>query len=62
MEVVSKKAKNKPTTRKIEKNNKVSEKPYSAKDIVGFLNKTMVGQHKAKRHMAVGIVNHYKLQ
>jgi ATP-dependent Clp protease ATP-binding subunit ClpX len=35
-------------------------KPYSAKDIVGFLNKTMVGQHKAKRHMAVGIVNHYK--
>ena len=35
-------------------------KPKSAKEIVAYLNETMVGQHKAKRHMAVGVVNHYK--
>ena len=32
--VVSKKAKNKPITKKIEKNNKVSDQPYSTKDIL----------------------------
>ena len=32
--VVSKKAKNKPITKKIEKNNKVSDHPYSTKDIL----------------------------
>jgi ATP-dependent Clp protease ATP-binding subunit ClpX len=35
-------------------------KPKTAKEIVAFLNNTMVGQDKAKRHMAVGVVNHYK--
>ena len=32
--MVSKKAKNKPRTKKIEKNNKVSVQPYSTKDIL----------------------------
>jgi ATP-dependent Clp protease ATP-binding subunit ClpX len=35
-------------------------KPKTAKEIVAFLDETMVGQHRAKRHMAVGVVNHYK--
>jgi len=35
-------------------------KPKTAKEINDFLCKTMVGQDKAKRHMAVGVVNHYK--
>lgn len=35
-------------------------KPKTAKEINEFLCKTMVGQDKAKRHMAVGVVNHYK--
>ena len=34
--------------------------PKTAKEIVAFLDETVVGQHKAKRHMAVGVVNHYK--
>lgn len=35
-------------------------KPKTAKEIVEYLNQTVVGQDKAKRHMAVGVVNHYK--
>jgi len=35
-------------------------KPKTAKEIVKYLNETVVGQDKAKRHMAVGVVNHYK--
>ena len=42
------------------KQNTQNLKPKTAKEIVAFLNETVVGQHKAKRHMAVGVVNHYK--
>jgi len=42
------------------KANTRSLKPKTAKEIVSFLDNNMVGQHRAKRHMAVGVVNHYK--
>ena len=42
------------------KQSKVSLRPKTAKEIFDYLEKTVVGQKKAKRNMAVAVVNHYK--
>ena len=54
--VVSKKAKNKPTTRKIEKNNKVFDQPYSAKDILVNNGETKYPNEPAAVTIPVAIV------
>lgn len=42
------------------KQGKASLRPKTAKEIYQFLEDTVVGQDKAKRNMAVAVVNHYK--
>ncbi len=42
------------------KQSKTSLKPRTAKEIFDYLEQTVVGQNKAKRNMAVAVVNHYK--
>ena len=42
------------------KQSKISLRPKTAKEIFNYLQKTVVGQDKAKRNMAVAVVNHYK--
>ena len=42
------------------KQSKTSLRPKTAKEIFDYLQKTVVGQDKAKRNMAVAVVNHYK--
>ena len=42
------------------KQSKISLRPKTAKEIFNYLQQTVVGQDKAKRNMAVAVVNHYK--
>ena len=51
---------NKVLTDEKAKQGALNLKPRTAKEIVKYLDGMVVGQDRAKRHMAVGVVNHYK--